>query len=592
MEKGPTETQLEICKLIKNAKNTEDFLVIQAISSNLFSSKTEEDVDAMLRVKDLFYITAVENLFNNTNFVESLGKVLDQYKSFQKNFDPKSGVNFFEAFNDVEIKNKKFIFAGLVASLMLTSSVVDRLGSSDISYIADKIYGLISRLKNNFKYKHSQSEIYGAISSVFNRKFYSTIPEKINNPGHLFRAQKISSYMIRLALRLFFRNSRLNNIFKSVERDKMRGKFGSYSINRIVEIVKKDKDSEKKSIEVLMGIMGDKEKVLSFTSPFKKDKNEENAFNLIDITLREFQYIENFEIDLSNTIKKASSISEELKNYGKDKFRAFSGNVELEDYEWSNKIYINCSKLLGALGSLINAQDKDWQMNASVNEFVDWTSSIHKVLNKYDIEDDWDKISKYLDQETNKVEWKSSFFTPTQISQADLSYGEVSKKVFLGIVKTILGMINSDGGVIIIGLVEKPDEIVDSNVKSLLLEKNKKFFLDISDELSKNKMDLDAVKRKIQDTLKVETLTSVDNFNNLWNIQQLNIKSGDGLREICVYKIEITKSDKPIFSIKSEKVLNEGNKIDLGKNENIWISLLKRADARTIYVDPRKYISS
>lgn len=592
MESELPKTQQELCEFIKDAKTTEDFLVAQTVSSNIFFNKSEESIDEMLKERDDFYITAIENVFNNVNFVEAIGKVLEQYKSFQKNFDHTSGVAFFEAFDEIEIKNKKLIFSGFVTSMILTSNVIDNLNERSVGYTAGILQNCISKLKNQFKYKYSQSEISTVISTVFNKKFYSSPSIKINDPEHLFGRQKVASYLVRLAIRLSFRNSRLNNIFKSIERDKLNGKFSSYSIFRIAEMLKKEKDSEKKSIDEISNMLKEEKKTLSFIGPFKKDKNEENVFNIIDITLREFQYPKNFEENLLKTMNDSHTLSEELKNYSKSRFRAFSGNIEEENYEWSNKIYINCSKLLGALGSLNNALDRAWQVDASVKEFVDWTSSIHKILNKYDIEDDWDKISKYLDQETNKVEWKSSFFTPTQMNISDQDYIGVSKKIFLGIVKTILGMINSDGGVLIIGLIEKPEEIVDMDIKNSLLEKNKKYFFNVSEELLKNKLDLDGIKRKIQDLLKAETLTSVDNFNNLWSIQQINIKSSDGLKEIHVYKIEITKSNKLIYSVKPEKDLAESDKINLNKVENIWVSLLKRADARTIYVDPRKHLPS
>jgi len=149
-------------------------------------------------------------------------------------------------------------------------------------------------------------------------------------------------------------------------------------------------------------------------------------------------------------------------------------------------------------------------------------------------------------------------------------------------------MINSDGGVIIIGIVEKPEEIIDKEIRDSLLNKNGKLFFNVSNELLQNKLDLDGIKRKIQDFLKKETLTSVDTFNNLWNIQQINIKSEDGSKEIYIYKIEVTKSSKPIFSVKLDKEIDEKDKVNIYKSENVWISLLKRADARTIYVDPRR----
>lgn len=400
--------------------------------------------------------------------------------------------------------------------------------------------------------------------------------------------QKISSYLIGLIIKLSFKNARLNNLFKGIERDKISGKFSNFNIYRLSYLIKKEIENESKTLKELTPMLNHSKFLTIFIESFKNDKNEENVFNLIGLTLKEFKSKENFEDDLMRTIDTSKELIEEIKSYSTKNFKAFSGEITEDNYEWSNKIYINCCKLLGAIGGLSKAVDKKWVIDASIKEFVEWTSSIHKILNKYDIEDDWDKISKHLDQETNKVEWKTSFLTPTQTNKNSPEYNEIGRKCFYGIIKTILGMINSDGGVIIIGIVEKPEEIIEKEIRDSLLNKNGKLFFNISNELLQNKLDLDGIKRKIQDYLKKETLTSVDTFNNLWNIQQINIKSEDGSKEIYIYKIEVTKSNKPIFSVKLEKELDEKDKVNIYKSENVWISLLKRADARTIYVDPRR----
>ncbi len=594
MEQNFPKNKNEICDFLKTAKTAEEFFIVQILSSNLFQNKSQNDINIMLDERDNFYIIAMENVFNNSNFLEAIGKVLEQYKAFQKNFVHGSSDDFFGTFDEVEIKNKKLIFAALVTSVVFIADVFQNLSHESLIYTSERLQMCIKKIRKNFNYQYSSSEIFTVISGVFNKKFYSrlTIKLEIVNKEHCFEKQKISSYLINLVIKLSFKNARLNSLFKAIERDKLNDKFNSFSIFRLSNLIKKQVEDENRSMKELVPMLDGLTSLSIFIEPFKSDKNEENVFNLIGLTLKEFKSKETFEHDLMLTIENASDLIDEIKKYSIKNFKAFSGTITEDSYEWSNKIFINCCKLLGAIGSLSMAVDKKWKIDASVKEFVDWTSSIHKILNKYDIEDDWDKISKYLEQETNKIEWKSSFFTPTQPEKNELDYNETGKKIFYGIIKTILGMINSDGGVLVIGIVEKPEEITDKDVRDSLLDKNGKFFFDVSNELFKSKLDLDGIKRKIQDLLKVETLISVDNFNNLWDIQQISIKSGDGTKEVVIYKIEIIRSDKPIFSVKLERELKDNNRVDIHKSEKVWVSLLKRADARTIYVDPRRHLTS
>lgn len=590
MEQNFSKSKDKICDSLKKAKTAEDFLSAQFLSSDLFYNKEDNEINAILAEQDNFYILAIENVFDNPNFVDAVGKVLEQYKSFQKNYDYKKEGEFFDNFDKVEIRNKKLIFAAFTTSLIFFVNVFQNLSQESVIYTAERLKGCLKRFKNNFNPQYSLSEIFTVISGVFNNKFYSrpTIPFNVKNLEYCFKKQKISNYLISIVIKISFKNARLNNLFKTIEKSRLEGKFGLYSIHRLSNLINSELENEKKSINELLLMLDNSKNLIFFVESFKKDRNEENAFNLIGLTLSKFEYSKTVENGLLSTIGSTEELTEKIKKYSIKNFKAFSGDITEDNYEWSNKVFINCSKLLGALRSLSAAVDKKWQIDASTKEFADWVCSIHKILNKYDIEDDWDKISKYLNQETNRVEWKSNFFTPTQVKKDDLQYHDIAKKCFLKIIKTILGMINTDGGVIIVGIVEKPEEIMDTDIRNSLLQKNKKFLFNVSEELFNKKLDLDGIKRKIQDSLKTETLMSVDKFNDLWSIKQINIKSEDGTREFSIYKIEVTKSDKSIFSVKLEKESKDSEKINIYKSENIWVSLLKRADSRTIYVDPRK----
>lgn len=592
VEKYP-QNRNEICEFLKTAKTVEDFIVAQILISNIFCNADPAEIKKILYERDNFYTVTFENIFGNQNFIEALGKVLEQFKVLKEKYKLSITDELYVAFGETEIKNKKIILSALTASTSVLVNMLPYLSDKNLDYTARRLRSSVEKLKGIFDNKYSSSEIFNIFYSVFNRRVYPkiTFPLEIKNINHYFKQQKASQVFINLVARLSFKNTRLNNLFKVIEKNKLEGKFSLLSILNINNFVRTETYREKNFVDQLGNFFSDPTQLNIFIEKFKNDQNEENVFNLIEITTREFKSKKTIEEDLIRTINNGNKIREEMEAYGVNNFEAFSGEICEGNIEWSNKVLINCYKLFGVISGLPKAVDKSWIMDVCVKEFANWTSSVHKILNKYDIDDDWEKISKYLVEESNRVEWKSTFFTPTKTGKDDPIYQAVSRKTFSGIVKTILGMMNTDGGVIIIGLVEKPEEIVVEYIKNSVFLKNGKCFLDISKELASSKMDLDGIKRKIQDSLRNETLTSTDSFNGLWGIQPVNIKSEDGNGEISIYKIEVNKSTNPIFSIKPDKN-SEDVGIDIRKSENIWVSILKRADARTIYGDPRKILDT
>ncbi len=584
MDKGPKKfsphevNEDDIYEYIKQAKTVDNFFTVQCLISNLFYKKDSKEINQLIDKKTNFYLHTFEDIVDNVYFLEALRKITEQFQVFKKNYA--GGKNFFEDFKKTEIKNKKIVFTALASSTAFLSNVLPSLNEKSLIYTANRLRIPIEKIREKFNYYYSFSEIFFALDSSFQDLPILKFPFEINNLDHLFRQQKISSRLASLIIRLSFRHVRLNSLFKTIERDKSYGKFSSLSLYRIGRFINEERYFEDYYIKKLGSLYKENEFIQYFIENFESDKNKKNAFNLIELTVDTFKNRKTIETDFTNIINKASRIQEEVENYGLNNFKVFRGKITEDDFEWSNKIFVNCSRLFGSLGSISKAIDISWKINAGVREFSDWVGSIHKILNKYDIEDDWEKIAKYLDQETNRVEWKSTFFTPTQINKDDKGYHSTGQNLFYKTVKTLLGMINTEGGAILIGLIENPQEIIVNTIKDNLMVKNNKIFFDVSTELLSSKMNLDVIKRKIQDILKKETSISYDFFNNLWNIQPIIIRSNDGHQEITIYKIEVFKSDKPIFSVRDE----EGS--------NTWVSLIKRADARTIYVDPRRYLTN
>ena len=270
-------------------------------------------------------------------------------------------------------------------------------------------------------------------------------------------------------------------------------------------------------------------------------------------------------------------IKKEIEEFAKSNLMAYSGEISEGNIEWSNKIYLLSIKTLSVLESIKDARDENWIISVFCYEFHHWLDEVHAVLNKYDIEDDWDKIEKLVGQENSQIEWKSSFFTSTEQKFVNEEIEKRNNSIILSrIIDVILGMINANGGIVLVGLVENPDAIIREDVKRNLLDKNGITFFDIHYEFEKRRKTLDSVKREIQDKLFSETYYSADKFNDLLTVEPIEIR--DENKMATIYKILVKKSSKYIFNAKKEK-------------DKFWITLTKRADGRTIKVDPREYLS-
>jgi hypothetical protein len=261
----------------------------------------------------------------------------------------------------------------------------------------------------------------------------------------------------------------------------------------------------------------------------------------------------------------------------KNNFIAFNvkNNNEVYD-EWTNKLFLISIKSLSVLNEFNYALNKNWALKASVFELNLWINEVHEVLNKYYIDDDWDRIKDYVFLENERIEWKSSFLTSIQQDLLDESMEtHNSKKNLDRIIRVIISMKNTDGGIIVVGLVENPNEIKREYVKQYLLKKEGITFFDISSEFKRYFRTLDSIRLEILDRLKNLTNYSTDKFNGLFELEPIILR--DENMTITVIKIIVKKSEDFIYNFRKE-------------NETVWISLTKRAQGQTIDVDIRNYI--
>ncbi|HXK37501.1 MAG TPA: hypothetical protein VJ579_00320 [Candidatus Paceibacterota bacterium] len=313
-------------------------------------------------------------------------------------------------------------------------------------------------------------------------------------------------------------------------------------------------------------------------SDLYQTSNEKNLIFFLEKISSDFNFQEGrrfYEVMISK-ISSADSLRLELVDFATKHLSGFRGDISEDHGEWSNKVFITSLRLLSVLSVINLAKDSRWKVSTSVREYVRWLEEVHGIINKYSLEDDWSAISDFVDDETSEIEWKSTFFTPTeQMYSSKESDSLVSRSIFGKISKTVLGMMNTSGGTILVGLVENPKLIIRADISEKLICKNGKTFYDVGYELSQIGRSLDSVRLQMLENLKNMTDESSEKFNDLFTFIPLQIKSGGA--SVTIVKIQIKKGARKFYSVKKE-------------NNSVWISLAMRAMGQTIDVDVRDYL--
>ncbi len=565
------ESSNDIRELVRNieaAKTSKDFFDLTCRLSSLFESLDEESARELYTQTNV-YTLVLNAALRNQAFIEALFAALGKDKSIA----------------DLKKKDADFeilVLLNTAISLAFFGIAINyrSINKVSVEFLRKNITDL---LKNILRQKTEEPITFVHLCYFleriawdnrlhFNENNPATFPIKLDSK-FLFENLKLSrsfagiaftSLVIRPAI-----EERFKKIISSFDDDRFSISFALDSIfttaNELDEKINHYYRTAPKDI------------VVFFDSFIKK--NERNMIFCFTKFCSGFHYqgksVSFFQI-VSNKLKTAPVLEYELISYTKEKFAAFNKQLVYDDDEWTNKLFLISIKTLAVLNEVKDARDSKWAVSVAIYELRQWIIEIHEVLNKYYIEDDWEKIKDFLTQENERVEWKSSFFTPLEQEYRDeIAEAAISKRLFEAIQKVILAMLNTDGGNLIVGVVENPEVIKRAEAEKFLMKKNGITFFDINFELRQQRKTLDQLRLQILENLRQTTDKSTDHFNGLLEFEPIVLR--DNERSISIIRISVKKAEKPFFNVRKE-------------SGSIWLSLTKRAQGQNIDVDIREHI--
>lgn len=573
-EKGSAQDDLiisslyEIIEDTRVAKNSKDFFDATCRLSSLFEKLDSTSLKSIFDTTNL-YVLLLTAVFYNPNFQRELILVTETESAV-----------FGKEADDLNFESKVFLNSAVSLAFFSIAAGIFVLRESNISFLRKVLTDSIKVILRNSAGKKTFANLCFKLEQIaWNHRYHFTDKFPISlDDKKLFDVLNITRSLSGISFLSLTINPVLADQFSKIAEMTEFEEFSmSKALSAVYGVIHRIEESEKSYYE---NLTKDIEQLLRvFFNTFTRN-NERNLLFFLKKISADFHFQKDkkfYEIVLQK-IAVAESLRQELMIFSKENLSAFQGDMGEVRYEWSNKVLITSLRLLSVLSGINTATDEKWKVSTAVHEFYQWIDDVHNILNKHSIEDDWILVSDYVNQETAQIEWKSSFFSLSRqvfvSKEADLGLG---KKIFEKIVKTILGMLNTDGGVLLIGLVENPDEIVREEFLKKTIHKNGKVFFDVGGELKMLGKTLDSVRLQMFDELRNTTDNSPEKFNDLVTLEPILLKDGESVATII--KIIVNKSEKRFYGVKKE-----------GSNA-VWISLTMRAQGQTIDVDVRDYLN-
>lgn len=524
----------------------------------------------------IFCIEFFERVSENHNFIESLNRALVNRAALNKLFLVQE-LEQKQKIREENKEEKKVLVAALTLSVLPLLLFLHSPNVEDITFFKKKVRRSLFKLQGNLKDFFYVSHIVEFFNELlFFESLYRTEIDHYISDFEIFTKKLISAQIIsRIVLSQSIKIENLSDKTKRIAYQLEQGKkFKTYFLKKINDsIVSQNKFLEDLREKFLL-VAGDPS-VFDIVLDGFENNNESGAYEFIFEITKYFSVINGaWEIDIHAFIEKSVEVFQGLESVANKKLAAFR-NVVIDEGEWSNKIYIVSQKLVGVAKSVNGATDRNWKVLVMKREFEIWLKEIDAILNIQDIEDDWGEIKDFVKQEDETTEWKSSFYIPVESQEGAISIEKISPFLLRGISEAMLGMINTNGGTILVGVVENVEKIKSENILKNIFRKRDVHFFDTGLEIGKIGRTLDMVKRHLQDLLTQETKKGAEFFNELWDIKPIQIKTYH--KPISIHKITVKKSPTVIHSV-------------LERDGGVWLCLRKRADGRTKMVDFREHL--
>ena len=535
-----------------------------------------------------FYVNAIYAVFRNASFISNLLTALRAERAFALSIPAEVGMGSSQFRREVlreGIGNKQFIHSALLFAFYPLVVVLPAFSRRNTTFIRKIISRNVESVQRSLKGEFTIGQTVDLLERVlfhvqFDSRRYMTPEREQPQARARTRTRLLGSLSILESTEL----AKLTDKVKYIVSERKRVGISLGHLNKVHGLITSYNIAHSEITARLLSEYVDKENL--FVVKFLEDicdNNETAGFEFLKLFTdgkvlfskgvgsdgkRRVDFGASILAWLTSSSKKSAS----LLALAQTNLKAFHGQLAEEDAEWSNKIYIICQKSLGVFSGIADAHDDIWKKKAFNREIGEWFENLYAILNRFEIEDDWSEIQLFIEEESDEIEWKSSFLTPIfgEIGTSQEQLLKLGTRVLLenGIVRTMIGMMNTKGGKIVVGLIEDPDLVVRPDFLQQIISKNGKSLFDIGFELSFHGMNWDKLKMKIHDILKNLTGISEDRFNDLWRLDSLNIKVEN--RSIEIGLISVSKSVEPIYH----------------RRDGAWITLAKRANARTIFTLP------